>query len=256
MQVLTNVELEHTRWLGPTIGDIASEKADVIRPGATLVVGPGLHPDARAVVDAIAAEREASVIEAPADPGVELVGPGGGVGYQRRNFSVARTAAEAFLGELDPDAVADAAAHVTVPGRFEVIDEQLVLDGAHNAAGMAALVEALPGYLAGRPLVAVVSILDDKDPASMLRTLLPLCDQVVFCRIANRRALSPATLASLSRQVGGIAAEAVHTERDPRAAVEFARELAGRGGVVLATGSVYLLADLLRPPGSGRGASL
>ena len=256
VQVLTNVELEHTRWLGPTITDIATEKAEVVRPGGTLVLGPGLHPDARAVAERIAAERGATVVEAPEDSGVKLAGDAAAVAYQRRNFAVARTAAEAFLGELDPDAVADAAAHVTVPGRFEALDDQLVLDGAHNAAGMAAVVEALPGVLRDRPLVAVMAILDDKDPAAMLRELLPLCDQVVFCRIANPRALSPATLSSLAGQVGGIGADRVHTARDARDAVELARELAGRDGIVLATGSIYLLADLLRPANAGPGATL
>ncbi len=253
VQVLTNVALEHTRWLGPTIADIAAEKADVVRPGATLVIGHGLHPDARAVVDRVGAERGATVVEAAADPG-----PAGSVlsGYQRRNFAVACAAAEAFLGELEPGAVADAAAHAAVPGRFEVVDEGLVLDGAHNAAGMAALVETLPGFLGQRPLVAVVSILDDKDAAAMLSELLGLCSGVVFCRIANRRALSPATLASLARQVGPLGPEAVHAHGDPRRALELARELAGPGGVVLATGSIYLLADLLRPVGAGPGATL
>ena len=255
VQVLTNVELEHTKWLGPTIKDIATEKAEVVRPGGTLVIGAGLHPDARAVAERIAGERGATIVEAEADVGVDLAGDTH-VAYQRRNFAVARAAAEAFLGELDPDAVADAATSVTVPGRFEALDDQLVLDGAHNAAGMAALVEALPGYLAGRPLVAVVSILDDKDPAAMLSRLLPLCTQVVFCRNANPRALSPATLVSLSRQIGGMATETVHTEREPRDAVELARQLAGPGGVVLATGSIYLLADLLRPLQAGPGATL
>jgi len=243
VQVLTNVALEHTRWLGPTVADIAGEKADVVRPGGTLVLGADLHPDARAVAEAVAAEREATVVVAPADPGVDVAVLGG---YQRRNFAAAIEAARAFLGELDPAAVADAAAHVAVPGRFEVVDDQLVIDGAHNAAGMAALAEALPVFVAGRPLVAVVSILDDKDPAAMLRELLPLCSQVVFARIRNPRGLSPATLASIARQLGGPAA---HTERDVHAGVELARELAGPGGVVLATGSIYLLADLLRPEG-------
>ncbi|MCW2991055.1 MAG: FolC bifunctional protein [Solirubrobacterales bacterium] len=245
VQVLTNVELEHTRWLGPTRADIAAEKADVVRPGATLVLGAGLHPDARAVAERVAAEREATIVDAPADPdGVDVAALGG---YQRRNFATAMTAARAYLGELDDAAVADAAAHVAVPGRFQVVDDQLVLDGAHNAAGMAALAESLPAFLAGRSLVAVLSILDDKDASAMLAELLPLCDQVVFCRIDNPRALSPGTLASLSRQLGGPAA---HTERDVHAAVELARELAGSEGVVLVTGSIYLLADLLRPRGS------
>jgi dihydrofolate synthase/folylpolyglutamate synthase len=90
----------------------------------------------------------------------------------------------------------------------------------------------------------------------MLRELLPLCDQVVFCRIANPRALSPATLASLAGQVGGVGADRVHTARDARDAVALARELAGRDGIVLATGSIYLLADLLRPANAGPGATL
>jgi dihydrofolate synthase/folylpolyglutamate synthase len=241
VQVLTNVALEHTRWLGPTVTDIAGEKADVVRPGGTLVLGPDLHPDARAVAERVAAEREATVVVAPADPGMAVAPLGG---YQRRNFSVAIEAARAFLGELDPEAVLDAAAHVAIPGRFEVLDDQLVIDSAHNAAGMAALAEALPAFLGDRPLVAVVSILDDKDPAAMLSELLPLCSQIVFCRIRNPRGLSPATLASIAQQLGGPAA---HTERDVHAAVDLARELAGDEGVVLATGSIYLLADLLRP---------
>ncbi len=246
VQVLTNVGLEHTRWLGPTIADIAGEKLDVVRPGGTLVLGPGLHPDARAVADRVAAERSASIVVAEPAPGV--------AGYQARNAGVAVAAAEAFLGELDPAAVTDALAHTAVPGRFEVVDEQLVLDGAHNAAGMAALAESLPAFLGERPLVAVMAILEDKDAAAMLAELLPLCSQVVFCRIDNPRALSPATLASLARQVdpGGAG---VHTERTARAAVELARELAGPAGVVLATGSIYLLADLLRPAGA-RGSAL
>ena len=256
VQVLTNVELEHTRWLGPTRADIAAEKVDVVRPGGMLVLGADLHPDARAVAERVAVERAATIVDAPADPGLDVAALGG---YQRRNFATAMTAAQAFLGELDAEAVADAAARVAVPGRFEVVDEgdrpqaQLVLDGAHNAAGMAALADALPTFLADRPLVAVLSILDDKDAAAMLAELLPLCDQVVFCRIANPRALSPGTLASLCRQLGGPAA---HTERDVRATVDLARELAGADGVVLATGSIYLLADLLRPAGAGPGATL
>ena len=253
VQVLTNVALEHTRWLGSKIADIAEEKADVIKPGATVILGPDLHPDAEAVARRVARERGATLQKEGQSPFLHAAPL---PGYQQRNFAVAEAAAGAFLATLgrtlDADAVADAAAHVAVPGRFQVVEDGLVLDGAHNPAGMAALAEALPPFLAGRPLVAVVSILDDKDPGAMLAELLPLCDQVVFARISNPRALSPATLASLARQLGGPAA---HTERDARAAVELARELAGSDGVVLVTGSIYLLADLLRPTGA-KGSAL
>jgi dihydrofolate synthase/folylpolyglutamate synthase len=250
VQVLTNVGLEHTRWLGPTITDIAREKLDVVRPGSVLVLGADLHPDAVAVATETAQERGTRIVRAPAEPPDGVVLRAGGA-FQRRNFALARSAAEAFVGRtLDPDAVCAAASELVIPGRFQVLDGDVVLDGAHNPGGIAALVESLPAFLAGRPLTAVVSILDDKDAAAMLSELLPLCERVICTSCANPRALSPATLESLARQLGGPPAS---VDPDPRRALEQAR---GYGGVVLATGSIYLIADLLRPPSAGRGSIL
>jgi dihydrofolate synthase/folylpolyglutamate synthase len=124
-----------------------------------------------------------------------------------------------------------------------------IYDGAHNPSGMQALVQALD---AG-PVVAVVSILDDKDVAGMLRALLGKTASAVFTRSANPRALSPATLASLAEQLGGPPPEIVP---DPHAAVARAQELAGPDGTVLATGSIYLVADLLGEPGRRRASAL
>jgi dihydrofolate synthase/folylpolyglutamate synthase len=253
VQVLTNVGLEHTRWLGPTVTDIAGEKLAVVRPGGTLVVGAGLDPDAAVVAERVVAERGARlVVASEPDLEVDLVARGA---FQQRNFALACAAAEAYLGRLDPAAVRAAAASTLVPGRFEVVaaddgGADVVLDGAHNASGMAALAEALRGFVDGRRLVACVSVLDDKDAAGMLRELLALCDELVFCANANPRALSPGTLESLARQVAGEGAPPIHTERDPKRALARARELAGPGGIALATGSIYLIADLLRPSGA------
>jgi dihydrofolate synthase / folylpolyglutamate synthase len=254
VQVLTSVGLEHTRWLGPTITAIATEKLDVVQPGATLVLGYDLHPDAVAVAEQVAAERGAKIVHAGADPGVPLsaLGP-----YQRRNYALARTAAEAYLGELDPNAVATAAAETLVPGRMQVVDKDplTLLDGAHNPEGMAALAEALDEPFAAQRdrVVAVVSILDDKDAASMLATLIPRCDALVLTASQNPRALPPPTLQSLAGQLGGPPSEVI---RDPRAALARARELAGPNGLVVATGTIYLVADLLRPAGAGRASML
>jgi dihydrofolate synthase/folylpolyglutamate synthase len=255
VQVLTNVGLEHTRWLGPTVADIAGEKLDVVRPGATLVVGADLHPDALELAHAVTRERGARLVQAPADPGIDVLALGA---FQRRNFALAWTAAQAYLGELDEAAVRAAAASTLVPGRFQVVDPgdggaQVLLDGAHNAGGMAALTEALEGFLAGRRLVACVSILDDKDAAGMLRELLPLCAEVVCTANANPRVLPAATLESLCRQLGGPSARTVG---DPHGALAAAREAAGPDGVALATGSIYLIADLLRPAGAQRRSTL
>ncbi|HEY4278491.1 MAG TPA: cyanophycin synthetase [Conexibacter sp.] len=252
IQVLTNVGLEHTRWLGPTVRDIAREKLAVVRDGATLIVGADLHPDALEEAQLTAERHGATLIEAPAEPGVEVAAPGT---FQRRNFALARTVAAAFLGDkLDLDAVRAAAGAVLVPGRMQVAGHEplTVFDGAHNPAGIAALAESLPELTVGRRLVALVSVLDDKDAAEMLRALLPQCDAVVFTRNHSPRALSPATLGSLAAQLGGPPSE---LEAHPRRALERACELAGPGGVVLATGSIYLVADLLRPPGQ-RNASI
>jgi dihydrofolate synthase/folylpolyglutamate synthase len=243
VQVVTSIGLEHTRWLGPTIADIASEKLAVVRDHATLVAGP-LPAEAEPVVERVVAERHASLVRAPLE-GVPA--PARALGhFQRQNFAVARAAAEAFLGKLDARAVAAAAAEVEVPGRLELVssDGPLVFhDGAHNPAGAEALAEALPDVIAGRRLVAVIGVLDDKDAASMLRAILPLADAAVFTRSSNPRSLPPATLEALAAQLGGPPAECL---AEPRAAVERARELAGPDGAVIATGSIYLIADLVR----------
>ena len=252
VQVLTSVSLEHTRWLGSTITAIAEEKADVVQPGGTLVVGPDLHPDALAVAERVCEERAAHLVVAPADPGVPVLAAGP---FQRRNFALARTAAQAFLGRLDDEAVRVAAATTTVPGRFEVIstDPLTIVDGAHNADGMRSLAAAVRDVLDGRRLVAVLSVLDDKDADAMLAELAPLCSELILTRTANPRTLPPATLASLARQQGEGPQTRVVAE--PRSALAAARESAGPGGVVLATGSLYLIADLLREPGT-RGSML
>jgi dihydrofolate synthase/folylpolyglutamate synthase len=255
--VLTNVGLEHTRWLGPTVHDIATEKLDVLEPSTTLVIGADLHPDALALAESITRERHARLVVAPADPGagMEILARGG---FQRRNFALAIEAARAYLEParaLDDVAVRAAAASTLVPGRFEVIDggdgqAEVVIDGAHNPGGLAALAEALPEFVAGRRLVACLAVLDDKDATGMLRTLLPLCDGVVTTRAQSPRALPPATLASLCHQLGFTGP--VEIVGEAHAALARARALAGPDGVALATGSIYLIADLLRPAGAAR----
>jgi dihydrofolate synthase/folylpolyglutamate synthase len=243
--VLTNVGLEHTRWLGPTVRDIAREKLAVVKPGATLVTGE-LQAEVRELAEATGAR-----VVTPEPLGAARVLPG----YQATNYAVAAAAARAYLGALDERIVAEVAARIQVPGRMQVVSEHplTIYDGAHNPSGVEALVDALPGLVGGRRLIAVVSILDDKDAAGMLRALLGKTAGAVFTRSRNPRALPPATLASLAAQVGGPAAEIVH---EPGAAVARAQELAGPDGAVLATGSIYLVADLLRDPASRRASAL
>jgi dihydrofolate synthase / folylpolyglutamate synthase len=243
--VLTNVGLEHTRWLGPTVRDIAGEKLAVVKPGATLVTGD-LQPEVQELARATGAH---TVSPEPLEAARGLPG------YQATNFAVAAAAARAHLGALDPVKVADVAGRIKVPGRVQVVAEDplTIYDGAHNPSGVQALAAALPALAGDRRLVAVVSILDDKDAAGMLRALLGKTAAAVFTSSLNPRALPPATLASLAEQLGGPPSEII---RDPCAAVARAQELAGPDGAVIATGSIYLVADLLADPARRRASAL
>jgi dihydrofolate synthase / folylpolyglutamate synthase len=274
VQVLTTVGLEHTRWLGPTLTDIAEEKLAVVREGGTLVAGD-LEPDVLAAAQRIAADRRAELVTTaggwatfvpmspnpsrspfvrPADPGMALLAPGR---FQRRNFALAAAAAEAFLERpLDRAAVESAGAETRIPGRLDVVGERplTVYDGAHNPEGARALADSLDEVLGERrPRVAVIGVLEDKDAAGMLEALLPHVDRAIFTRSSNPRSLPPATLATLAEKLGDPPADTV---ADPRAAVGRARALAGQGGAVLATGSIYLVADLVRETVAARASTL
>src|SRR5205085_328873 len=195
-----------------------------------------------------------------AGSGVEVLTPGArypalplGVRgrFQRDNLTVALAAAERLLGRpLDPGPLAAALARVRMPGRLEVLPGAplVVLDGAHNPAGVEALVASIGAATGRRRPVAVVSVLGDKDAAAMIGFLAGACRAIVTTRSRHPRASSPAGLASLAERAG-CRAEAVES---PREAVQRARALAGRRGAVLVCGSLYLLGDLrrwlLRPP--------
>src|SRR5687767_10291295 len=179
--VLTNVGLEHTRWLGPTIPDIAREKLAVVRAGATLVLGE--------VDDEVLALAEGTGARIVRPPALDVPLRG----YQRTNFEVAAAAAGAHYGQLQDSRIAEVATRVRVPGRLQVVGEDplTILDGAHNPSGMAALAAALPDVVGDRGLIAVVSVLDDKDAAGMLRALVGKCRAMVFTASRNPRALPP-----------------------------------------------------------------
>ena len=267
LTVLTNVGLEHTRWLGPTVRDIAGEKLAVLREGTTLVLGADLAPEALEVAVTVAAERSASIVRVPdVSDTVALLARGS---FQQRNFALARAAAEAYLrgadatagraeqgaaqGDAHERALLEAAAQTVVPGRLQVLDGEplTVLDGAHNPDAVAALVESLPEVLGGRPTALVLGVLEDKDAAGMLAALLGVCERAWFTAPASSRALSPAALQSLARQLGF---EQVACEPVPWRALEEARRWASeRGGAVLVTGSVYLVGELLGRLGGGHG---
>ena len=215
--VLTNVGLEHTRWLGPTIADIAREKLAVVGPDA----------DARArrdrprSVEALArADRRAASCGAERGARARAL-----PGYQRHNFARraapprARSSARSTTRSSRRSPRASAC-----PGGLQIVGERplTMLDGAHNPSGVEALAAALPR---ARRSSRVVSILDDKDAAAMLRALLPRCATFV-CTARRTRARCRPRRWPRSRRSSARPREIVP---EPRAALARARELAGPG---------------------------
>jgi len=213
--VLTNVALDHMDVLGDTREAIAAEKLAVVQPGCTVVL----------------AEPEWSE-PAKEDGAAEVVVTA------RSNLALAVAAAESFLGgTVDPHA----ADGVVLPGRLERRGESPleIWDGAHNLAGIGWLLPRLPSASSGA-WTLVCSILREKRPGMMLEALSVLGPTLVATESRNGRALSSAELAA----VGSAHFERVVTVPDPLAARARALELAGAGGAVLVTGSLYLLAEL------------
>jgi dihydrofolate synthase / folylpolyglutamate synthase len=247
--VLTSIGLDHTEWLGETETEIAAEKLAVLRDQTTLVLGE-VSPDVAALAERTAGERGARLVQAPVDPGpgVRLRAQGE---FQRRNFAVACTAAEAFLGRLDSNAVQRAAAAVTVPGRLEPIAERppTYLDAAHNPAGAAALARSLPEIAAGRRVVACLAILADKDAEEMVAALSPVLDLAVCTELPpaaleghgrpGARSRPAVELAQICAQAG------LPAESEPgfEAALRRGRKLAAADpeGLLLVTGSHYAI---------------
>jgi dihydrofolate synthase/folylpolyglutamate synthase len=177
--------------------------------------------------------------------------------YQHRNLALAAAGVRELVGELSEQAVDDAAARVAIPGRFEVRETQgdgpvVVFDGAHNPAGIGELVRVVAAKYPDRRRVAAIAILHDKDIDAMLTVAGTVFDRLVVTQCANPRSEPAAALADRAKALG-----LDHVlEPDPREALARARDLAGDEGVAVATGSLYLLADLERDPATGRVSQL
>jgi dihydrofolate synthase/folylpolyglutamate synthase len=253
--VLTSIGLDHTEWLGGSEEAIAVEKLAVLRDHSTLVLGR-VSPAVAVLAERTVGERGAELIVAPQDPGpeVRLRAPGG---FQRRNFALARAAAEAFLGELDDERVAAVAAGLEIPGRLERVgnDPPTFLDAAHNPDGARALAEALPEVAGDRPVIACLAILADKDANSMIEALAPALTHAVCTELPPADGPKTGRIGTFSAHRRGFSAEELaricsHTRLSAEATPELAaavargRELAAeQGGVLLITGSHYTLAS-------------
>ncbi|QBI19247.1 dihydrofolate synthase [Egibacter rhizosphaerae] len=261
--VINPVRLDHAE-LGSTVGEVAGEKAGIIADGAT-VVSAAQEPEAAAVIEAEARARDATVLRAGTDFAVvrRTPGPAGQQvalrsgdlvidditlplrgAHQAANAACALAAVEAMLSSgLDPDAVHSGFAAVRCSGRLEVVRSAtprgapVVLDGAHNPAGAAALADALVREFPARRRTLVLGAMGDKDYGGIVDALLPVCDRIVTTQAPTGRSAPPDALAKQAR-LAGRDAEPI---ADIGGALEAAGASAGAEDLVVVTGSLYLV---------------
>ena len=270
VQVIAPVAMDHQRYLGETLAEIAGIKAGIIEEGGTVVVSRQ-DEVAEGVILAEAAAKGARAIREDVDVAVveRTVAVGGqlltlrGLGgvyqdvylplhgeHQAHNALLALVATEALLtggAALSGEVVEAAFGDVDSPGRLEVVRSSptVLVDGAHNPNGVEALVAALGEAFAFDRLVGVVAVMEDKDAETMLGILEPALDEVVITHASTSRSWDVDDLAEIAEDVFG--EDRVHrAERLDDAialAVERAESEVERGAGVLVTGSLYLVAE-------------
>ena len=271
--VITPIALDHTRWLGSTIRDIAREKAGIIKPGQVVVIMKQeeevldiLLEQARSV-DAIArvegrdfevVERQMGVggqmvtIRTPSalyeDVFVPLFGQ-----YQAHNAAAALVAVESFMGGrgLDGRIVEQGLMNASSPGRMQVVRHSptIIVDAAHNPAGAATLREAIESSFALGRIAGVSSAMGDKDVEGVLSEVEPFLDHLVVTQMSGERAADVARLAEIASEVFG--PDRVDVRDSLADAVDRAAEIAEAGAEpadrsgVLVFGSVLLAGEML-----------
>ena len=261
---IVSIALDHQAQLGESLSEIAAEKAGIVKPGVPVVVGP-LPGEAREVVSRVANERRSALIDASADTRVEARVAGGSHDvtfaspvarygplrlalagqHQVENAAVAVRLLETAAAQgipISPEAVVRGLASARWPARLQSISTPrgtVVVDGAHNPAGAAALSSWLrTAYPDGLPLI--VGMMSDKDAAGVLAPLTFVARPLIVTRAPGARAADPEALAQTARALApGVE---VLVEAMPEQALERAWAFGPR---VAVAGSLYLAGQVL-----------
>jgi dihydrofolate synthase/folylpolyglutamate synthase len=260
VSVITSIGLEHTDVLGKTVAEIAAEKAGIIKPGVP-VVSSRQEQDAAKVIAARCREKGARLIavgtdvtwretafdlsgqslhidgvRGPYDVRIPLLGE-----YQLENAATAVAALETL--DIPGESIAAGLGRVSWPGRLQILRRRplLVVDGAHSADSARRLREALERHFHFARLILIIGISADKDAARIAAQLAPIADMVIATRARHPRASAAAAVASeFSRQ--GRPAEIA---ADVAQALALALERAERGDLICATGSLFLVGEMI-----------
>ncbi len=222
MTALVHVSLEHTKLLGDTREAIAADKAQLADPGSILIVGPDVPG------------FEETPPRTPLPDRLGMRGP-----FQRVNARVALAATEAWLHDrFDPHLATGALQTARSPLRFERVADDVIIDVAHNVAGVQAVLEAVGAEIEG-PLVLLVGVSRDRDYASMVPLLASIADFAV-CTSAQKKGAPAATIAAhcpVEHVVIDDVADALRRAR---------HEAKHRSATVLVTGGLFLAAEAAR----------
>lgn len=257
---VASISLDHTAVLGDTVGQIAFEKAGIIKPGGTVVCYPDQKPEALLVLEEAAKERGAdfrlaqlSMIKEQeksiygtlllyrAEPLlVPFVGE-----HQVKNAVTALTALKVLQEKgwkISMRAIQEGFAQARIPARMEILGRNplILLDGGHNPGCAAALRDVLTQHLSGKKLVAVMGMMADKDSRTALSILAPLFSAVRTLRPENPRSLSAEELA----EEAAVWCEDSQSCQEGAQALAEAEKLAGEDGAVIVCGSFYLAAEI------------
>jgi dihydrofolate synthase/folylpolyglutamate synthase len=230
VSVITPIALDHTRWLGGTLAEIAREKAGIIKSGVPAVSGRQ-EPEAAAALAQRAAAVGSSLefIEASFE-GAEIGLRGV---HQKKNSAVAIAALRAAGVVVSDETVRRGLRDVRWPGRFQVVDERIVLDGCHNPHAAAQLLVNWRDAYGMEKATVIFGALGDKDYSAMLRILEPISREVLLVPICSERSAAPEALAAACTIQHRIF-------RSVKEALEASR------GRILVTGSLFLVGEALQ----------
>jgi dihydrofolate synthase / folylpolyglutamate synthase len=258
---VSSLGLDHLQWLGPTLADVAAEKAGIFKKGVP-AVSAGQVRAAAAVLDRRARDLEIPLWRPGRDYRFEsrtarefcYQGPSGfcvrpraplalAGSYQRANAALCCALLEAAASRglrVAARHLEEGLVQARWHARLETVarDPLVLVDGAHNGHATRALSRSLPEILRGRALHLVVAAMEDKDHAALLWPIVPLARTLHFCAASSPRAADPRALAAAS----GRPDAQVHPST--AAALEAGRAAAGAEGVVLCCGSLYLAAEV------------
>lgn len=278
ISVITDISLDHQQFLGNTVAEIAREKAGIIRPRGIVVTLPQ-QPEANDVIGNTIMDLGAKGVSAvpyvpPVSPasasvlskddagrpisryplqvlGKEIVVETLLVGrHQLRNVALAIATAEELSKQgfgITPDAIERGIRETHWPGRFQVVAAkngvpEYVFDVAHNPAGAWALRSALSSAYDGRHVIFIFGAMRDKAIREIAEILFPLADHVIATRADNPRAANAEEIRQAAQRV----AADIEESADVAAALERAKGLAGESGIVVVTGSIYIVGEAMR----------